>query len=112
VTARSADLTTDSVSLAVLLLRFGSAVGPETLALFAIGPGASEDATSTVRSIEAAVVPAVRADVEVHVNVWSLAEHDHPTPAAETYVSPEGRVSVTTMGPWASEGPALETVIV
>jgi hypothetical protein len=34
-----------------------------------------------------------------------------PSPEALSYVSPDGSVSVTTIVPWASEGPALLTLM-
>ena len=98
------------VSLPLLLTVFGSLVAEVTVAVLLMEPVAS-DARSTVRSMPAASSPLGRLVASLQVTTCRSAEQVHPVPVAEAKVSEVGRVSLTTIGSAASEGPRLPTAI-
>ena len=104
--ARSADAVTPVVTELVLFAAFGSAVVEATDAVFVKLPACAGAVTVTV--ITGALAP-VASNARVHVtDTFPAFEHTQPVPAADTNVTPAGRVSVTLRFT-ASDGPPFAT---
>jgi len=73
--------------------------------------GAAAAPTATVSVIAGRVAPLATGPAVVQVTAWPEALHVQPVPVPETYVSPEGKVSLTVMGPLALCGPLFVTLI-
>jgi hypothetical protein len=103
---RSADAVTVVVDSEVLFAPTGSLVAADTVAEFVSVVACAGAVRTTVRG--GAVAPAVKA-ARVHVTE-TLPEfvHVHPVPAAETKLTPDGRVSSTERFA-ASDGPLFTT---
>src|SRR3954451_12240295 len=106
---RSADAVTVVLAMAVLLAATGSAVVEDTLAVLVSAADCAGAVTTTVIA-GALAPPASVGRVQVAETSPELLQV-HPLRAAETNVTPAGRVSVTETFA-ASEGPLFVTASV
>ena len=97
------------VAFDALLAGLGSAVVEETAAELVRDAACDGAVTTTV--MVGAVAPAARAGRVQETEALPRLVHVHPPPAADTKVTPAGKVSVTVTAA-ASEGPALATTSV
>jgi hypothetical protein len=104
---RSAEADTVVVTIEVLFPGTGSAVVEATLAVFV--RDAAWRGASTTRVIDGAVAAAASAGRVHDTETLPVLVQVHPVPAAETKVTPAGRVSVTDRFA-ASDGPLFTTL--